>query len=122
MREIEIEFTPDCGTAILAGRKTEARWLVRRPDQPSPFGDPGDRLVLRDARRIVLEVERVWRERLHDITESGLEAEGGVAGAAESSDPRAEFSAWWDRLHERPGGRWADNPEVWVARFRRVER
>ena len=120
MREIEVEFTADCGTAILAGRKTEARWVVRRPNQPSPFGEPGDRLSLRDSRRIVLEVEEVWRERLQDITDHGVAAEGDAADLA-AAERRAGFAAWWDRLHQHSGGRWADNPEVWVVRFRRVE-
>lgn len=107
---------------------SEARW---RPSIHMP----------RWASRILLECEEDARiERLQDITDDEAEAEGiydgdhlaecGSAGCSFHPDQRCccgdlspveEFSELWDTLHNNPGERFADNPEVVrIGRFHRV--
>ena len=129
MREIPVTFTDACAQAILAGRKTQGRRVVRDPDEACPFGEPGDRLWLREAQdmtreqaRVVLEVEGTCREPLQDISDQDLAAEGDVSGEpfVDAGERRQIFASWWNGVHHRPGTKWADAPEVWVVRFRRV--
>lgn len=197
-RERPILFSAPMIRALLAGKKTQTRRLVKpaipdrwrqvpwvppnvcawtgSPDgaEPSdmsielrrnPFGVPGDRLWVREtfwaskpenviyradgdpdtfeheptrwspsihmprrASRIDLEVTGVRVERLQDISERDILAEGvTVAIAAErTGTPRSDIStlhhAWalcWDSIN---GDRatWASNPWVWVVSFKRV--
>lgn len=57
--------------------------------------------------RISTTILEVRREPLHSITEAGAQAEGFAS--------RAEFAAYWDRLHG-PGA-WDQNPDVLVLRW-----
>ena len=134
----------------------------------SPFGDPGDRLWVREtwfddfggedrpslfmpraASRITLEVVGVRVERLHEITDSDVAAEGtprikndadgypcpscplgigdplppGEAGCTDCFNtgvaPRAYFSKLWDSIYAERAP-WASNPWVWRVEFRKV--
>lgn len=71
--------------------------------QPSIF-------MPREAARLVLEIAEVWPERLQDISEKDARAEG--VGS------RAEFEALWKQINGEAS--WAENPWVWVIRFRKV--
>lgn len=128
-REIPVTFTDACAQAILAGRKTQARRVVRDPAEACPFGEPGDRLWLRETTemtreraRVVVEVEGVRREPLQAISDQDLAAEGDVTREpfADVAERRQIFASWWNSVHHRPGTKWADAPEVWVVRFRPV--
>lgn len=75
------------------------------------------------ASRITLEVTGVRVERLQEISEDDVEAEG--VGLTEWNGrpewPRtAGFAELWDSLAE-PGEYWVYNPWVWVVEFRRIE-
>lgn len=85
--------------------------------------------------RITLEVTDVRVERLQDITERDVMAEGieQVDGALDDAeivrlakasklmleDARASFAALWESING--AGSWVANPWVWVVSFRRVE-
>lgn len=60
--------------------------------------------------RLILEVDSVRAERLHDITDEGAIAEGVRS--------RAEFPEFWDSLFAAGGSSWQTNPSVLVVRFR----
>jgi hypothetical protein len=183
--------------AILAGRKTQTRrlvkmlapkkssrkngmkgWqlpdgsIVRLPDgdgRRSPYGTPGDRLWVREAyavleddriiyqadavpgsygaallpdgdnyfgpwrtplfmprtaARLVLEVEAVRVERLHDISERDAIQEGVTPECGQTAVQAFEFL--WDMIHgpkkfKSAPGAWDSNPLVWCVAFKRAE-
>jgi hypothetical protein len=83
--------------------------------------------------RLWLQVTDVRRERLHDITYKGIEAEGYNAFRKDSpwltdhSLTAAEdaFAWWielWDSINAGRGFPWDDNPEVVVVEFERIEK
>lgn len=200
-RERPILFSSPMVRALLDGSKTQTRRVVKpqpyRDDYMadgdvrrqfatlSPYGQPGDRLWVREtwrtdatldrrapsdfagwpvkyeadgavlshgahfgntdgktrvsihmprwASRILLEITGVRVERLHDISDADIEAEGidmvALAEAQERYDVIAKDgnasgrptlrSAWRD-LWESTGGDWDANPWLWAISFRRV--
>jgi len=77
--------------------------------------------------RIILQVERVWIERLQDITKNGVLKEGFGKDlvrkyAGNSHNYRLAFSRFWDSLHARKGYSWKKNPHVWVVKFFHLSR
>ena len=71
----------------------------------------------REAARIFLRVTDVRVERLQDIDDDGVVAEGLEIGA--------EFDELWNRTlskSDRAKFGWAANPWVWVIKFERCER
>lgn len=76
--------------------------------------------------RIVLQLQGLRTEYLHDITPDALRAEGlipligGLLWRWQKPVPgwhlsaRRAFAAKWDITHPVPGLRWADNPQVLV--------
>ena len=87
----------------------------------------------RAASRILLEITGVRVERLQDITDADIEAEGidmDVLLAAQDSydiiakdgnaTGRPTLRSAWRDLWESTGGSWAANPWVWVVEFRRI--
>ena len=103
------------------------------PDGPTPWS-PSIHMP-RWASRIDLEVTAVCVERLQDITEKdvwaeGIEAVDGVLSDAEIAaaakangwtieDARASFAVLWDKIN---GGKapWKSKPWAWVVSFKRV--
>src|SRR5690606_20772737 len=82
------------------------------------------------ASRITLEITDVRVERLQDITEADIIAEGCTvdavarwAGVPWSDMPTLHhaFRVGWDRLNARRGYGWDANPWVWAITFRRLE-
>ena len=74
------------------------------------------------ASRITLEVTGVRVERLHEITDSDIDAEGLATGDPRASFRRARFIWGWDEINaNRRGCGWDMNPWVWVVEFRRVQ-
>lgn len=89
----------------------------------------------KEAARIWLKVTNVRVERLHDITEDGVEAEGAIDNRGFIHSPeneydriytaREHFIGIWDRTIkksdlDRYG--WNTNPWVWVIEFERCEK
>ncbi len=64
-------------------------------------------------------VTAIRRERLQDIAEAEAAQEFPVPAGAENSVERArqKFGETWDKSYPKEGGRWQDNPEVWVVEF-----
>ncbi len=100
------------------GRERDIRW-PNRLAKPLP-GPRIPRFMPRELSRITLRVSNVHLERLQDIDPHELYDEGiGSTDYLESAngDARRAFAALWDKLHDKPGERWADNPEVVAIRF-----
>ena len=65
------------------------------------------------ASRITLEVVSVRAQRLQDISHAD--------GSAEGFDSLDGFALLWDRINEKRGYGWQDNPWVWAVEFRAVK-
>lgn len=145
--ERPLSLSAGCVRAILGGRKTLVRHVAA---DPCPLGEPGDWLWVREpwapgspggsaaryqadgaeaapgvewqpARTMPRELSRLRLERLRDIPDEDLPAEGRLwrEGAPAGGETEREgFARWWDSLHARPGTRWADDPWVWVLGVR----
>ncbi|OEZ91524.1 hypothetical protein [Duganella phyllosphaerae] len=112
-------------------------WVVyREGDNRTDYGGPWKPSIHmpRSASRIMLEITGVRIERLQDISDSDIEAEGidmvALAEAQERYDVVAKDgnasgrptlrSAWRD-LWESTGGDWDANPWLWAISFLRVK-
>ena len=75
------------------------------------------------ASRIVLDVKAVRVERLQDISDDDLAAEGIQelidGGVDHDGTPRDTYRALWEQLNGN--GSWAANPWVWVVEFERAQ-
>lgn len=82
--------------------------------QPSIF-------MYRKDSRITLEITNVRVERLHDLSESGAEAEGVSSTFAGSFEipARDAFQSLWQKINGKKCP-WASNPWVWVVEFRKI--
>ena len=184
MKERPILFSGEMVRAILEGRKTQTRRVIKhQPDgmdpvytkdfkrdfgcRSCPYGVPSDRLWVREthaldvpgcgeqggvsyqadhddnggdgptrikwrpsiymprwASRVTLEITDVRTERVQDVTNANITAEGmprSGDGFVSPETPRIWFRNLWDSINEKPGRAWADNPWVWVIEFRRVD-
>lgn len=85
------------------------------------------------ASRITLEITAVRVERLQDISEADIEAEGtprnigytpddAYADQFNSSFERRgrDFARLWDNINGNGAGSWHANPWVWVIEFKRI--
>jgi hypothetical protein len=100
------------------GREREVPW-PKRLAKPLP-GPRIPRFMPREISRLTLRVVHVHTELLHQIEDRECYDEGiGATQHLEAAggDPRRAFSVLWDELHDKPGERWADNPEVVAIRF-----
>jgi hypothetical protein len=79
------------------------------------------------ASRIILEITSIKVERLWDISEEDIKAEGFNYLAYRCADEMkpedwSEFSDGWDMINgKRKGCSWADNPWCWCISFRRIK-
>lgn len=81
--------------------------------------------------RIVLEIEEVRVQRLHEISEEDAKAEGVKRGPCNCADwascgcplssYRLAYSKLWESLNAKRGFGWDRDPFVWVIEFRRSE-
>lgn len=74
--------------------------------------------MYRWACRLVLEVTDVRVERLPEMSDADLAAEGYPATAAGLE----QFAQSWDAAYAKKGAGWADEPWVWAATFKVVEK
>jgi len=91
----------------------------KRLAKPLP-GPRIPRFMPRELSRLTLRVIQVHGERLQQIDDRQCHDEGvGATQHVEAAggNPRRAFSFLWDELHDKPGERWADNPEVVTIRF-----
>lgn len=82
------------------------------------------------ASRLTLRVTDVRVERVREITEDDIRAEGldgshlmtdGFGVGIATFDGRAHFAELWDTLNAKRGHGWSVNPWVWVIGFERAE-
>lgn len=78
------------------------------------------------ASRLTLIVTNVRTEPLQAISATdamaeGVERDGALwrdyLGGSAIMDPRASFRSLWESLHDKPGERWADNPDLVALTF-----
>jgi hypothetical protein len=74
------------------------------------------------ASRIALEVGKVRVQRLHEVTDAEIEAEGLPPGAwyRVPGGPVKWYQTLWDRINGQRAT-WKSNPWVWVIDFKRIE-
>ena len=73
------------------------------------------------ATRIWLEVTDVRVERVQEITDQDIEAEGGSGTVnGKGDDQFLWFRDLWNAINAKRGYGWADNPWVFVVSFRRA--
>jgi len=97
-----------------------------------PYGQPGDRLWVKENSRITLEITDVRVELLQSISEADARAEGVTDGGclncgnnepcqcnAPLPSARDGFIGLWETLYGRDS--WLEDPYVWVIKFKRVE-
>ena len=135
MREKPMTFSAPMLRAILEGRKTQTRRVVKalRPGE-HPEGAPGikprypvgTRVWVREtfympkrAARIWLEITDVRVERLRDICEQDALREGCDGDIDSDCYAKVLFRELWESINGKDS--WAANPYVWVYTFKRVE-
>lgn len=69
--------------------------------------------------RITLEISGVRVERLHDISEDDVQAEGCTGSPHGKAADKLRFPTLWDRINGKSHP-WASNPWVFVLEFRRA--
>lgn len=124
----QFTFMPPAGADLLCWTFRNPKWQVGRTYTVQP--GRGEKSV---GRILVTEIRR---ERVQDISREDAFAEGvgnpdyddeisgaclggiaGGCGACANCEPVWWYSRLWDSIHEKPGTRWADDPEVWVLTF-----
>jgi hypothetical protein len=147
MSDRPIRFSAEMILAILDGRKTQTRRVIkdttehRGPINPAyleahknhpgwkdicPYGAPGDTLFVPETEpRITLRITDIRVERLQDISEEDAKAEGvkpldyAAHHVAAGYGARIAFEQLWTTING-PGA-WEANPWVWVISFERVK-
>ena len=83
----------------------------------------------REYARIFLKVVKVRVERLQDISNSDIEAEGfitkcGPLTSCPTCNRNRYFEYWYQLYAKRKGGiyAWDSNPWVWVYEFERIDK
>ena len=107
------ETTRRCECSMDAA-EVASLWIENREEG----GDGADNwrpsiFMPRWASRITLEVVSVRAQRLQDISHAD--------GSAEGFDSLDGFALLWDRINEKRGYGWQDNPWVWAVEFRAVK-
>lgn len=145
-RYLPIAFSSEMVDAILAGRKSVTRRVVKgecryrvgdmlwvreawqRSDngfiykagsQLTDVKWKSPRFMPRAAARIYLHVTDIRKERLHDITAEEIKAEGVACSIGHFP---VLFELWrdlWVGINGQDS--WDANPEVWVIAFRKIE-
>jgi hypothetical protein len=78
------------------------------------------------ASRLTLEITGVKVERVQEISEEDIKAEGfdriQYRGyTSRKIDDPEDFSDAWDAMNAKRGYSWASNPYVWVISFKRID-
>ena len=104
------QFVEQIPVAIAIQAERLPRWPKYRPSIHMP----------RWASRLTLTVQSVSVEPLQAIKLSDICAEGLARTIYDFRPVQRGFGAWqdlWDQLHDRPGERWQDNPDVVALTF-----
>ena len=129
VRETFGDCTP--GADVLVGTRWDKPWYRADADEYGLLRHDGEGPVYADdvkwrpsihmprrASRITLEVTAVRIERLNDISEADVQAEGCTGSPFGTSADRVLFPTLWESING-PGS-WDVNPWVWVVVFKRV--
>lgn len=131
--------TTDPGWLLYRASDYDEQCVAHGFDQPYPPESAvrwtPSLLMRRTASRLTLIVEQVRRQRLRDISDADAIAEGierapGTLGGWRDYEgrydcalcPRESFASLWATLHDKPGERWQDNPELVALTFAVVPR
>jgi len=68
-----------------------------------------------------IRILKIRRERLWDIQDEDIRAEGVLTENTLDTTIWGDFMALWAEIYKKKPYRWEDNPEVWVLEFERVE-
>jgi len=69
------------------------------------------------ASRLTLEITEVRAERLQEISDADILAEGITSSVESDAELRLRFRNLWDSLNAKRGYGWDKNPWVWVLEF-----
>lgn len=72
--------------------------------------------------RISLRIDKVRVERVQDISDRDVYAEGLPRSVIPGLRYKKQFEGLWDSINEKRGYPWSDNPFVWVIEFEMIER
>ena len=121
------------GTGIEPITGSRSRYAYRADVPSGSYGDETRKeyglkwrpsiFMPRGASRILLEIVSVRVERLNDISEADLEAEGIQelidAGVDHDGTPLDTYRVLWESING--ANSWDKNPWVWVVEFKRIE-
>jgi len=113
---VRVQFAADMAMPVMPA--TEAQYDATHPDR-SGLWRPSIHMP-RWASRITLEVTAVRVERLQDITDVDIIAEGISTQLREYDaccDLRQRWRELWDSINAERGFGWSVNPWVWVISF-----
>lgn len=112
----------DGGSTEYLGQRFEPQglrvWTAEYPEEGSdvlkcPYGNIGDELCIK-ASFIRPKIANLRIERLQDISEEDISAEGVLSSTA----PISCFAILWDKFYGNGEGAWNENPWVWVIEFK----
>lgn len=134
MRIINVTMQDFEVRAIREGRKTQFRRIVQAEhlpfienmtneylngnweSRPMPYGQIGDKLLISET--LALENKALCVERLQEISNTDLLAEGVEPLPYKSDDPWDEFEGRYMEAFKRQWATvWKSNPRVWVVEF-----
>jgi hypothetical protein len=123
----EVEFW-DCTLDANGSYRYAADETLPKPSSRYEFGwhKRPSIFMPRIASRVTLEIKNIRVERLQDISQEDMAAEGFRAYVDEASPrlheiAREDFGKGWDGINgKRKGCSWQNNPFVWVIEFRKV--
>ena len=121
------------GTGVEPITGSRSRYAYRADTPAGSYGDETRKeyglkwrpsiFMPRGASRILLEIVSVRVERLNDISEADLEAEGIQelidAGVDHDGTPLDTYRVLWESING--ANSWDKNPWVWVVEFKRIE-
>ena len=116
---------PECGRVVYQASSNQNGKVCPNCDEWLGPWKPSIHMF-REYSRLTLEVVRVRVERLHEISEEDIRAEGTPTPNPppnkwmDDSKWRATFSNLWDSINEKRGFGWGRNPWVWVVEFKRL--
>lgn len=105
----------------LPRRELDRVWYIYDGEKPGEFGRTRSaRFMPRCASRITLEIVGIRIQKLLEITDEDMIAEGIGALTEKQIDVHWNFIEFWDSINAKRGYGWDTNPWVWVIEFGRV--
>lgn len=83
----------------------------------SKYGYEGDLLTIKEDKILIIKIQSIRAERLHNIGEKDIIAEG-IKSNKPFFNPRDVFQITWETIYGKRS--WKNNPYVWVIDFKLV--